>query len=220
MSRFDALVHPNAIEYITAFSLRESPPLARLRQETAKLPNNRMQIPPEQAQLLQILVRMIGAKRTIEIGVFTGYSSLAVALALPIDGKVVACDLSEEYTRVARRHWAEAGVAGKIDLRIGPAAATLEAMICAGESAQYDFVFIDADKTGYPAYYEQSLKLVRKGGVIALDNMLKDGRVWDPAATDADTAALRWTSEFIHRDERVDALLLSIADGVTIAVKR
>jgi len=220
MSRYEGLTDPEVVGYILKNSVREPEILARLREETAAHPESRFQIPPEQGQLFQLLIRLGGARRVIEIGVFTGYSSLAMALALPPDGRIVACDISEEYTRTARRYWSEAGVAGKIDLRIAPAKQTLDAMIAAGESGSYDFVFIDADKTGYPGYYEQSLKLIRPGGVIALDNMLSRGRVFADNPQDADGAALRRMSEFIHGDERVDALLLPMGDGITLVVKR
>jgi caffeoyl-CoA O-methyltransferase len=172
---------------------------------------------------------MTGARRVIEVGVFTGYSSLAIALALPPDGHILACDISEEYTRVARRYWAEGGVDGKIDLRIAPAKETLDGVIGSiegksGKDGLFDFAFIDADKTGYPGYYEQCLKLVRSGGVIALDNMLSRGRVLtaDPLSpeVDPDVAALQQLNEFIHTDDRVDAFLLPFGDGLTLAVKK
>jgi predicted O-methyltransferase YrrM len=220
MSRYENLIDPTAIDYILKNSVREPDVLARLRQETASHPKSNFQVPPEQGQLLQLLVRMTGTRRMIEVGVFTGYSSLACALALPPDGSIVACDLSEEYTAVARRYWAEAGVTGKIDLRIGPAKATLDRLITSGELGWFDFAFIDADKTGYPDYYEQCLALVRTGGVIALDNMLSRGRVMNPPYEDADVAALAKLNRFIHQDQRVDALLLPFGDGLTIVVKR
>ena len=225
MGRFSDLIDPAAIDYVLKNSVREPELLARLRQETASHPNSRFQVPPEQGQLLQVLVRMLGARRTIEVGVFTGYSSLAVALVLPQDGRIVACDVSEEYTSVARRYWEEAGVSGKIDLRIGPASETLDRILDAGEQGSYDFAFIDADKTGYPKYYEQCLKLIRPGGLIALDNMLQSGQVMqamdnESAPEDANVAAIRKLNEFIHCDMRVDALLLPFGDGVTLAVKR
>jgi caffeoyl-CoA O-methyltransferase len=205
-------------------SVRETDLLARLREETASHPNARFQVPPEQGQLLQVLVRILGARRTIEVGVFTGYSSLAVALALPPQGRIVACDISDEFTSVARRYWDKAGVSGKIDLRIGPASETLDRMLDAGEQGSYDFAFIDADKTGYPKYYEQCLKLIRPGGLIALDNMLQSGQVMEADVPqvnpDANVAAIRQLNEFIHQDMRVDALLLPFGDGVTLAVKR
>lgn len=218
--RLEGLIDPKVIDYILKTGVREPAILGRLREETAAHPESRFQIPPEQGQLFQILIRLGAARRVIEIGVFTGYSSLAMALALPPDGRIVACDVSEEYTRVARQYWAEAGVAGKIDLRLAPAKVTLEGLIAAGESGSYDFAFIDADKTGYPGYYEQCLKLIRPGGLIALDNMLSRGRVLEENPSDADVAALRKINDFIHKDERVDALLLPLGDGLTLAVKR
>src|ERR1700691_3172352 len=220
MARYEGLIDPTVIDYVLNTSVRETDILARLRKETADHPKSNFQIPPEQAQLLQLLIRMTGARRVIEVGVFTGYSSLAMALALPPDGRITACDISDEYTRTARRYWAEAGVTGKIDLRIAPAKETLDSLIAAGESGSFDFAFIDADKTGYPGYYEQCLSLIRGGGVIALDNMLSRGRVLDDSITDPDAAALRKMNEFIHRDNRVDALLLPLGDGLTLAVKR
>ena len=220
MARYEALIDRGIIDYVLATSVREADLLARLRKETASHPKSNFQIPPEQGQLFQILIRMTGARRVVEVGVFTGYSSLAMALALPPDGHIVACDISEEYTRTALRYWSEAGVTGKIDLRIAPAGDTLDSLIASGESGSFDFAFIDADKTGYPGYYEQCLKLIRSGGVIALDNMLSRGRVLDASTQDPDVSALRKMNEFIHRDDRVDALLLPLGDGLTLAVKR
>ena len=220
MARLEGLIDPKVIDYIMSSGLREPDVMRKLREETEKHPFARFQIPPEQGQLFQILMRMSGARRVLEIGVFTGYSSLAMALAMPPDGRIVACDISEEYTRTARRYWTEAGVAGKIDLRLGPAAETLESLIAAGQSGSFDFAFVDADKTGYPRYYEQCMKLVRPGGVIALDNMLSRGRVLEENPQDPDVAALRKMNEAIHRDERVDAILLPLGDGLTLAVKR
>lgn len=224
MARYRDLIEPKAIDYVLKHSVREPELLARLRAETASHPHARYQVPPEQGQLLQLLVKMTGARCTIEVGVFTGYSSLAVALALPADGRIVACDISEEFTAVARRYWAEAGVSGKIELRIGPAADSLDRMLEAGERGSYDFAFIDADKTGYPRYYEQCLELVRPGGLIALDNMLQSGQVWAGAEGSpsdiANVEAIGRLNEFIHGDERVDALLLPFGDGLTLAVKR
>lgn len=220
MGRYEGLIAPAIIDYVLSTSVREPDILARLRRETASHPKVNFQIPPEQGQLLQVLVRMAGARRVIEVGVFTGYSSLAMALALPPDGRIVACDISEEYTQVARRYWAEAGVTEKIDLRIAPATATLDALIASGEGGGFDFAFIDADKTGYHGYYEQCLKLLRTGGTIALDNMLSRGRVLETSPTDPDVDALRKMNESIHRDDRVDALLVPFGDGLTLAVKR
>ncbi len=219
MSRYEGLIDPVVIDYILNTSVRESDILARLRQETADHPKANFQIPPEQGQLMRVLLRMTGARRVLEVGVFTGYSSLVMALALPPDGRIVACDISDEYTQVARRYWAEAGVSGKIDLRIAPAQETLDKMIAAGEGG-FDFAFIDADKTGYPVYYEQCLKLIRPGGVIALDNMLSRGRVMKAEPETPDIAALSGMNRLIHGDERVDAFLLPFGDGLTLAVKR
>ena len=205
--------------YLVAHSARETAAQSGLREATRSHPSAGMQIGPEQAQLLGLLVKLVGARRAIEIGVFTGYSALAVALALPADGKLLACDISEEYTRVGRPFWEQAGVAGKIELRLGPALATLDARIAAGEAGSYDFAFIDADKAGYDAYYERCLVLLRPGGLIAIDNVLWGGSVARPAA-DADTAALQALNAKIHADERVDMAMLPIGDGVTLARKR
>ena len=220
MSRYEGLIDPAVVEYVLTNSVHEPDILARLRQETAAHPKANFQIPPEQGQLMRVLIRMSKAHRVIEVGVFTGYSSLSMALALPPDGRIVACDVSDEYTQIARRYWAEAGVTGKIDLRIAPAKDTLEALLAEGQDGDFDFAFIDADKTSYPVYYEQCLKLLKTGGVIALDNMLSRGRVMDAANQDPDVAALRGMNEFIHNDERVDAMLLPFGDGLTLAVKR
>jgi predicted O-methyltransferase YrrM len=220
MSRYEGLIDPTVIDYLLNTSVREPEILARLRQETADHPKSNFQIPPEQGQLLRVLLAMSGARRVIEVGVFTGYSSLAMALALPADGRIVACDISDEYTQVARRYWAEAGVANKIELRVAPAGDTLEALLASGAGGGFDFAFIDADKTGYPVYYEQCLKLLRTSGTIALDNMLSRGRVMNPSNEDPDVVALRQMNEFIHGDDRVDAMLLPFGDGLTLAVKR
>lgn len=208
-----------AIEtYVTAHS-RESDVAARLRAETATLAQANMQIGPDQAAFLGLLVRAIGARRCIEIGTFTGMSALAVATALPDDGKLICCDISEEWTAIARRYWAQAGVASRIELRLAPALETCREL-SASQRGQFDFAFIDADKANYGAYYEACLQLLRPGGVIALDNMLWSGRVADPAWHDADTDALRALNASIHADTRVDASLLTIGDGVMLARKR
>lgn len=206
--------------YLLDNSLREPPVLARLRDETANMRWAGMQIAPEQGQFMRLLVELIGARRTLEVGTFTGYSALAVALSLPADGRVVACDISEDYTAVARRYWAEAGVADKIDLRLGPAVETLDALLAEGRSDGFDFMFIDADKEAYDAYYERGLKLVRPGGLIAIDNVLWDGAVADPARQDEDTRAIRALNEKIHGDQRVSVSLVPIGDGLTLARKR
>lgn len=207
-------------DYLLSVSLREAPVLARLRTETASHPKVNMQIAPEQGQFMALLARLIGARHCIEIGVFTGYSSLAVALALPDGGRIVACDVSDEYTAVARRYWAEAAVQDKVDLRLAPAAETLRGLIAAGESGRYDFAFIDADKGGYAEYYERLLALLRPGGLIAVDNTLWGGSVADAADQDPDTRAIRAFNEKLHADERVDLSLVPIGDGLTLARKR
>lgn len=207
-------------DYLLRHSLREHPALAALRTETAAHPRVNMQIAPEQGQFMQLLVNAIAARRAIEVGVFTGYSSLAVALALPEDGFLLACDISEEYTAIARRHWHAAGVAGKVELVLAPALATLDARLAAGEAGSYDFAFIDADKMSYGAYYERLLKLVRPGGVIAVDNTLWSGAVADPADQDAETVAIREFNDRLHADPRIDLSLLPLADGLTLARRR
>jgi len=204
-------------EYLLAHSLREAPALAALRAETASHPKVNMQIAPEQGQFMQMLVRLTGARRAIEVGVFTGYSSLAVMLAMPKDGRLLACDISPVYTAVARRHWQEAGVADRIELVIAPAKATLDARIAAGESGRYDFAFIDADKGGYLAYYERLMKLVRPGGLIVVDNTLWSGEVANPENRDSDTAALREFNDILHKDARIELAMLPVGDGLTLA---
>jgi predicted O-methyltransferase YrrM len=207
-------------QYLLSVSIREPEVLTKLRQETAKHPRNIMQISPEQGQFMALLVQLMGAKKTLEIGVFTGYSSLVVALALPPEGKMVACDVSEEYTSIARSYWEQAGVADKIDLRIAPAIATLDQLIAAGETDTFDFAFIDADKSSYDDYYERALKLIRPGGLIAIDNVLWYGKVADSQIQDNRTKKLRALNEKIHQDERVTISMVPIADGLTLARKR
>ena len=206
--------------YIERIGFREPEVLARLRAETVTHPAAGMQIAAEQGAVLRLLAELVGARRCLEIGTFTGYSSTAMALAMPRDGMLVCCDVSEEYTSVARRWWAEAGVADRIELRIGPAVATLDAMLAAGEQDSFDLAFLDADKTGYPAYWERCLRLVRPGGLIVLDNMLLHGRALDPAPGDADGAAINALNATIAADERVTYVLLGIADGMTVARRR
>jgi predicted O-methyltransferase YrrM len=207
------------IAYITKVGAREHSVLRRCREETARMKNSQMQIGPDQGAVMGLLARLIGAKRYLEVGTFTGYSALAVALALPPDGQLVCCDVSKEYTDRAREYWKEANVASKIDLRLGPALETLDGLIKKG-AAPFDFAFIDADKSNYDGYYERVLKLLRPGGLIALDNMLWSGQVADPNITDADTNALRALNQKIHDDERVDMALATIGDGVMLARKR
>jgi len=207
-------------EYLLAVSSREPDLLRRLREETAAYPNARMQIAPEQGQFMALLVRLMGARRCLEVGVFTGYSSLAVALALPDDGSIVACDVSDEWTSVARRYWAEAGVAHRIDLRLAPALYTLQGLLAGGEAGSFDFAFLDADKENYLRYYEHALELVRPGGLIVADNTLWSGRVADPANTEATTVGLRRFNARLLADERVDLSVVPIGDGLTLARKR
>jgi predicted O-methyltransferase YrrM len=206
-------------EYLLAHTPREPEVLERLRAETARLPQSIMQISPVQGQFLALLLKLTGAAKTLEVGVFTGYSSLWTALTLPPGGRVVACDVSEEFTSIARRYWAEAGVADKITLRLAPAAETLDALIAGGEAGTFDFAFVDADKENYDAYYERALKLVRRGGLIVFDNMLWYGKVADPTVQDADTVALRALNDKLSRDERVFVSLVPVGDGMTLAVK-
>jgi len=220
MSRSSFLLPEQLAEYYTSVALREPPVFAELRRETAKLPQAVMQIAPEQAQLMAILVRLMQARRCIEVGVFTGYSSLAVASALPDDGELLACDVSEEWCAIARRYWQKAGVDRKIRLVLAPALQTLERELAAGRADSYDFAFIDADKTAYRDYYERCLSLLHAGGLIAVDNTLWSGRVADPKVGDADTEALRAFNAFVAHDERVDLCLVPIADGLTLLRKR
>ena len=207
-------------DYLLSGSLRETDLQRRLREETSTLSMARMQISPEQGQFMALIARLVGARRCLEVGVFTGYSSLAVALALPEDGRIVACNVSEEWTAIARRYWAEAGVAGRIDLRLAPALDTLDALVAAGGAGTYDLAFIDADKTAYLDYYERALLLLRPGGLLMTDNTLWSGRVADPEVGDADTVALRHYNEHLHRDARIDLSLVPIGDGLTLARKR
>jgi predicted O-methyltransferase YrrM len=206
--------------YLVDHSVREPAVLARLRTATASLPQAQMQIGPEQGQLMALLAKLVGAKRCIEVGVFTGYSSLAVALALPEDGRILACDVSEQWTAIARRFWREAGVERKIELKLQPAVRTLEDLLAAGETGRYDFAFVDADKPAYDTYYELLLKLLRPGGLMALDNTLWSGAVADPDEREPNTVALRALNEKLHRDERIDLSLLPVGDGLTLARKR
>ncbi|MBV8659905.1 MAG: class I SAM-dependent methyltransferase [Burkholderiales bacterium] len=206
-------------DYLLRHSVREHPVQAGLRDATRSHPRATMQISPEQGQFMALLVKLLGARRCIEIGVFTGYSALSVALALPEDGYVLACDISEEFTHVGRPFWEAAGVAHKVDLRIAPALETLDAQIAAGAAGSYDFAFIDADKTGYAAYVERCLTLLRPGGLIAIDNVLWSGAVAHPADS-ADTAALQALNSALVKDERVDLSMLPLGDGVTLLRKR
>jgi caffeoyl-CoA O-methyltransferase len=208
-------------QYVLDHSLREHPAQTALREATRTHPYAGMQIAPEQGSLMSFLMKLMNARRTIEIGVFTGYSALTVALALPEDGRVLACDINDEYTRIGRPFWEQAGVAHKIELQLRAALQTLDARLAAGEAGQYDFAFIDADKVSYDAYYERCLQLVRAGGVIMIDNTLWGGEVARSAAdASADTQALQRLNAKLHTDERVDLVLLPFSDGVTLLRKR
>jgi predicted O-methyltransferase YrrM len=212
---------PDAIaNYAERTWITEPDVLRDLRTETAAtMADPNMQISPDLGQFLTVLLKGIGARRTVEVGVFTGYSSMVTALAVPEDGRVVACDVSEEFTSMARRYWAKAGVAGKIDLRIGPALDTLDAMIGQGEEGRFDFAFIDADKGNYWGYFERCLRLLRQGGLIAADNVLWNGRVADESDQEDSTKAIRDFNQRVHEDPRVVASLVPIGDGLTLAVK-
>lgn len=205
--------------WILTHTLREAEPLRRLREETAALADAGMQIAPEQGQLMALLVKMMGARRTLEIGTFTGYSALAVALALPEDGRITACDIDAEYTAMARRYWTAAGVAHKIELKLAPALDTLQRLLGDGQAGTFDMAFIDADKENYAAYYEQCLLLLRPGGLILLDNMLWNGWVADPEDHKPSTAAIRALTRTIQEDQRVDTVLVPIGDGLMLARK-
>lgn len=209
----------NIREYLLSVSLREAEILTLLRQETSLHPRGIMQISPEQGQFMALLVKLMGAKKTLEVGVFTGYSTLAVALALPANGRIIACDTSEEYTSIACRYWHRAGVSDKIDLHIGPAVETLDKLLAAGERETFDFAFIDADKSNYDNYYERALQLVRPGGLITVDNVLWSGKVADPTIKDNRTSKIRALNQKLHLDERVTLSMLPIGDGLTLALK-
>jgi len=207
--------------YYAGVGFREPEILRELRERTAELPNAQMQIAPEQGQFMALLVKLMRAHKTLEIGTFTGYSSLAVALALPVLGEVVCCDISEEYTNIAREFWEKAGVTEKMDLRIGPAVETLDALVLdPKQPGTFDFAFIDADKVGYPDYYERVLKLLRTGGLMAIDNVFRNGKVADSGQLDESTVAMRKFNAFLISDERVEVSMVPIADGLTLAMKR
>jgi len=216
----NSLLPPAVVSYIDANWVRESTILAELRAETAVMPNAQMQISAEEGAFISFLIRMMKPERVLEIGVFTGYSSLVTAMALPPYAQLIACDVSEEFTSVARCYWEKAEVTDRIDLRLGPAAETLQKLIDAGESGTFDFAFIDADKPGYSTYYEQALKLLRVGGVIAVDNVLWSGAVADPSDTSDSTKIIREFNEMLHKDERIDLALAPVGDGLTLALKR
>ncbi|MDR3703084.1 MAG: class I SAM-dependent methyltransferase [Candidatus Sulfopaludibacter sp.] len=219
MSRTHTEVTNALAQYMRAITLREPAALRKLREESEDHPRASMQTAPEQGQLLHLLARVTGARKTLEVGVFMGYSSTWVALALPPGGKVIACDLNEEYTARARQTWAEAGVTDRVELRLAPALQSLDAMIAAGESSTFDFAFIDADKANYPNYYERALTLIRTGGLIVVDNVLWDGEVVNPENHDPDTEIIRAFNQKLHADERVALSLIPLGDGLTLACK-
>ena len=220
MSNRTIVLNDALYEYMLSVSLREPDVLSRLREETAKMPQHNMQISPEQGQFMALLVELTGARKCLEVGTFTGYSALSVALALPEDGQIIACDISEEFTSLAKPYWLEAGVAGKIDLRLGPALETLDALIADGEGGAFDFAFIDADKVNYQGYFQRALDLTRPGGLILIDNVLWSGKVADPEIDTIDTVAIRAFNEKLMTDERVSLSMLPVADGLTLARKR
>jgi caffeoyl-CoA O-methyltransferase len=220
MATGDLPINDDLLKYIEQVTLREPEILRRLREETSRHPYATMQISAEEGQFMALLIHLLSARRTLEIGVFTGYSSLSVALALPDDGRIIACDISDEWTSIARRYWREAGIERKIDLRLGPALKTLDDLIAQGQGGRFDFAFIDADKGNYANYYERALVLVRPGGLIAVDNVLWDGKVIDPKVNDADTRAIRAFNESLHHDERVWLSMIPIRDGLTLACKK
>jgi predicted O-methyltransferase YrrM len=207
-------------QYLVSVSLREPAILRLLREDTASHERAIMQIGPEQGQFMALLVQLMGARRTIEVGVFTGYSSLAVALALPADGSIIACDISEEYTSVAQRYWKAAGVDHMIDLRLGPALETLNDLLAGGQRGRFDFAFIDADKSNYENYYERLLELIRPGGLILVDNVLWSGTVADPENQEPDTIAIRAFNRKLLSDSRVTLSMIPVGDGLTLALKR
>lgn len=207
-------------EYVLSITLREPDVARELREETAREPMARMQIAPDQGQFMALIVRLMRARRALEVGVFTGYSALCVALALPEDGQLVACDVNRDWTEIGKRYWEKAGVTHKIELKISPATKTLDELLKRGASSTFDFAFIDADKENYVAYYESALQLLRAGGLIAIDNTLWSGKVADAKANDSETNAIRDFNQHLQRDSRVDLSLVPIGDGLTLAMKK
>lgn len=220
MSRATLNLTADLYHYLQAVSLREPEVLRELRIETAQLPDCFMQIAPEQGQFMMLLIELLGARRTLDIGVYTGYSSLAVALALPADGEVIACDVNENITNIAKKYWQKAGMYHKIKLHLAPAGETLDKLLAEGQQGSFDFVFIDADKDGYPSYYEKSLQLLRPGGLILIDNMLWSGAVVDPTDNSHATNVIRALNKRLHEDERVTVSLLPLGDGLSVVRKR
>lgn len=217
---YQLILAPEIYSYLCDHSLREPAVLRDLREKTDQLPTSYMQVLPEEGQFLSFMVQLINARKTLEIGVYTGYSTLWTALALPKDGKIIACDISEEWTTIAQEYWRQAGVIEKIDLRLAPALDTLNQLLETGHANSFDFAFIDADKENYVAYYEATLKLIRPGGLIAIDNIFWDGKVANSIYQDSETCALRDIAEKLHHDPRVLISLIAVADGLLLALKR
>lgn len=213
-------IESNLYDYLLSVSLREPQVLTQLREETAQLPDGEMQIAPDQGQFMALLIKLMGVKRILEIGTFTGYSSLWMALALPSDGLILTCDISKEDTAIAQRYWQAAGMENKVDLHLAPALDTLNDLLNTGAAGTFDFVFIDADKVNYHHYYEKSLQLLRPGGLMAIDNVLWSGEVADPTADDPDTNALKALNLDLCQDDRIELSMLGIADGLTLALKK
>ena len=220
MSSSTLQLNEKVYDYLLGHSLRESAVCQQLREETKPMKMGMMQVSPEQGQFMSLLVELIGARKAVEVGTFTGYSALRVAQALPEDGTLVCCDVSEEWTAVGKKYWEQAGVSDRINLKIGPAVDTLQAMRDAGEENTFDFGFIDADKLNYQSYYEHVLALLRKGGLLLIDNVLWGGSVANPDKTDEDTEAIRNLNAFLHADDRVSLSMLPVGDGLTLALKR
>lgn len=219
MSRTTNTLPDSIYQYLCSVSLREPEVLAELRELTRTLPRASMQLSPDEGQFIGLLVKMIGARKCLEVGVFTGYSSTCIALAMPPEGRLIACDVSVEWTSIARQFWVKAGVAGKIDLRLGPGVDILDALLADGQAGTFDFAFIDADKGNYWNYYERALKLVRSGGLIGIDNTLWYGKPADPGNHEPDTEAIREINRGVHADARVTMSLVPIGDGLTLALK-
>jgi predicted O-methyltransferase YrrM len=216
----DSFLEQKIYTYLCDHSLREPAILSDLRERTAQLPLAFMQVPPEQGQFLSFLIQLMKARKTLEIGVFTGYSTLCTALALPPDGKIIACDINEEWATIAQHYWQQAGVTKKIDLRLAPALDTLHILLETAQANSFDFIFIDADKENYDAYYVHALQLIRPGGLIVIDNIFWGGKVVDPGYQDSETSALRDITEKLYADARISLSLVPIADGLLLALKR